>query len=76
MIRYCYKRIRPVVFDLAGEFIEWIKKGLSWTNEQLATRTGENSMDQTEMEKVKRNEKVLNRVLSATMKTMDSIIEN
>ncbi len=24
MTRYCYKRIRPVVFNVAGEFIDWI----------------------------------------------------
>ena len=32
-------------------------------------------MDKTEMEKVKRNEKVLNRVLSAAMKAIDTIME-
>ena len=75
MTRYCYKRIGLVVFDVAGEFIDWIEKSLSWTNEQLATRTGENTMDKTEMEKVKRNEKALNRILSSTMKAIDTIIE-
>ena len=75
MTRYCYKRIGPVVFDVAGEFIDWIEKRLSWTNEQLATRTEENTMDKTEMEKVKRNDKALNRVLSATMKAIDTIME-
>ena len=75
MTRYCYKRIGPVVFDVAGEFIEWIEKRLSWRNEQLVTRMGENIMDKTEMEKVKRNEKALNRVLSSTMKAIDTIME-
>ena len=75
MIRYCYKKIGLVVFDVIGEFTDWIEKRVSWTNEQLATRTGEITMDKTETEKVKRNEKALNRVLSATMKAIDTIIE-
>ena len=74
MTRYCYKRIGPVIFDILGEFIEWIEKRLSWTNEQLAKKTGENTMDKAEMEKAKRNEKALNRVLSATMKAIDTIM--
>ncbi len=32
LTRYCYKRIRPVVFDLAGEFVNWSENRLSWTN--------------------------------------------
>ena len=27
--RYCYKRIGLMVFDLAGEFINWFEKRLS-----------------------------------------------
>ena len=75
MTRYCYKRIGPVAFDVAGEFIDCVEKRLSWTNEQLVTKIEENTMDKTEMEKVKRNEKALNKVLSTTIKAIDTIME-
>ena len=75
MTRNCYKRIGPVVFNVAREFIDWIEKRLSWMNEQLATRTGENTMDKTEMEKLKIKKKTHNRVLSATIKAIDTIME-
>ncbi len=70
MMRYYYKWIELVVFDVVGEFINCIEKRLSWTNEQLATRTGENNINKTAMEKVKRKEKALNKVLSAVMKAI------
>ena len=45
MKRYYYKRIGPVVFAIAEEFVDWIEKRLSWANEQQATRTGEHNPD-------------------------------
>ena len=34
-VRACYKRLGPVIFDVTGEFVEWIERRLIWTNREL-----------------------------------------
>ena len=80
MSRRCYRRIGTVVFDVAGEFVDWVLRRLIWTKEELERDAGreegeKEEGEKEEIERLKKKVKALNRVLSTTVRALDTIME-
>lgn len=68
-VRGCYRRLGPVIFDVTGEFIEFIEGKL-----KAAKRETENT-ENTPNSKIKKEISALSKVLSATTKALDTIMK-
>ena len=73
-IRLCVKRRWPVLFDITGEFIEFIEKRLIWAKRRLGKEVEINCQREIRSETLRKDVYILSKVLTTIVKALDTIM--
>ena len=73
-IRGCVKRRGPVLFDITGEFTEFIEQRLMWAKRELGKEVEINGQREIRRETLRKEVDILSEVLTTTVKALDTIM--